>query len=269
MCYLPGVKKLLLALKILLTSIHPIVFILAVCSFRRHWKESLRNSIFRLITIYAIIIIFIRVLKFIKQGFMPDRYLLLLIIIFSIFAADGFFRLAICAHSKYLKSFKTDQLKRFAFVFAFILLLIMLGKALSPHLDKPWYNELALVSANTDHNKNPVLLSNEPDSRIAFYMNSRTYLIDTKSLKISESSFKLWNGQFSSVSPKTDCQFLDFYNSFSHSQSPVFMILFDFDPTAAEKLFRDRGLNFNFRLIKSLQDTRKKYVISIFKMMGT
>lgn len=259
-----GVFRLL---NIFLVSIHPIIFILAIISFFANFKTYLRKPMHRFLIIYSFIIIGICSVKLFKHGFLSDRYFLILTAIFCIFAADGFLIATQYIYSKMPSRYYNKlSYRKLTVVLLIIVLLIMAIKPFTS-FNKVWYAQLRDISSSFNFTQRPVLISNDSDQRLAYYFDSTLYLVNLDSLTIFENSVcKQWNHQFNLPSHEFSLKAKDFYNELHSLGTDVFIIIEGCTAQEIERKFKSKGLPFNFNLVVSFKDRKKKNLL-LFKLI--
>lgn len=251
---------------ILFISVHPIIFILALISFVSKFKTYFRKPLYRFVIIYSFIIIIICSIKLIKQGFLSDRYFLILTAVFCILAAEGFLITAeFISNRFFLENYYKISYRKLSIVLLVIILIIM---ALKPFIgfNKIWFNELRLISSNSNFIERPVLITNDSDQRYAYYLGSTLYLVNLDRLTISEDSLcEQWNHSFEIPQYRFSSRTEDFYKELHKLDKEVFLLIKGESPEDIEKLFKSQRLKFNFVVVKIFKD-RKGEPISLFKL---
>ena len=83
--------------------------------------------------------------------------------------------------------------KTFVSTISILLFVIIASKSLIPHFDKPWFNELRKISKEKFLAR-PILLTNEPDMMLAYYLKSEIYIFNTEFISLTNSSdLQKWN----------------------------------------------------------------------------
>lgn len=259
-----GLQKSLI--NILFISVHPIIFILALVSFITKFKIYFRKPLYRFIIIYSFIIITVCSVKLTKQGFLSDRYFLILTAIFCILAAEGLLITAEYINLKIISKYcKKISYKNLTVILLVIILITMAVKPFTS-FNKKIFRELRAISTTSNFTQRPVLITNDSDQRYAYYFGSTFYAINLDQLTVLEDPLcKQWNHQFDipqyqfSINPK------DFYKEIHKLGNNVFILIQGKTPEEIEKQFKKQGLEFNFKPVRTFKD-RKGKPLSLLKL---
>ncbi len=278
------IKLYLEFLNTLFTCTHPLIFLLALISFKRNWIKFISNPAGLLVVIFMIVSAGIILLKLLSQGWTSDRYFLPLSFFFCLFAADGVHKLSIYLNKKvkiipHHKQCKSKLLslyylhqkirykiwnstynklglnyKKTKLFLILIITLIIIGKSLIPHNSKPWFYYMRdnIHRLNTTHLQS-IIISNEDDNRIMYYSKSEYYRLNLKNFSLNDDvmkSFSLYHNLPELSNYNFDSK--NFYSNLNKlGGKNLFLFIYGLNNEEFQNLFKKQNLQFKFNLIKS------------------
>lgn len=286
---LVSIKLYLEFLNTLFTCTHPIIFLLALISFRRNWIKFLTNPAGSLTIVFMVVSAGVILLKLLSQGWTSDRYFLPLSFFFCLFAADGIHKLSIYLNKKikiipHNKQYKSKLLSLYSFqqkigyriwstiykklkfnykklklTLIIITLVIIIGKSLIPHNSKPWFYYMRdnIHRLNTTHLQS-IIISNEDDNRIMYYSKSEYYLLNLKNFSFNDDVMRgvsLYSNLPELSNYKFDSK--NFYSNLNKlGGENLFLFIYGFNDEEFQNLLKKQNLQFKFNLIKSFVGKR-------------
>jgi hypothetical protein len=249
-------------LNILFKGIYPIIFLLVIVAFIKNWREFLKNRYSRLLIILFVVCLFIRFLKFFSQGWLSERYLEPMILILTPFAAKGLYDFAKWANHKIVSKKYIVSTNKLFTIFLIIISLIMMGKVLRPHWDKPWFFGIrTIVNKELPLNLKRVIITNDADERLAYYADSAMISFDLSNFRFRQNQYLSdWDGE-KLESIKFKLGISNFYKNIdSLGYKHVYIFLNRINPSYFKEQFIAKGLPFKFKLLKEYKDRHNRPV---------
>jgi hypothetical protein len=232
---------------ILFRGIYPVIFILIIIGLWNNCKRFILNKYSRLLIILFFVSFIIRFLKYFSQGWLSERYLLPLVLVITPFAAKGFYDFTKYINHKLLAKKFTLKTKNIFIIFTIIVALIMLGKSLRPHWDKPWFISMRnIVNNEVPANESRLIISNINDNRLGYYTKAQVSVLNLKNNNLT-----------------------NLYNYIHQSECKhIYLFLDGVKPITFKKMFLNNNISFDFKLLKEYKD-RHGNPVCFYKYLGS
>ncbi|HJO93049.1 MAG TPA: hypothetical protein QF753_06595 [Victivallales bacterium] len=243
---------------ILFRGIYPIIFILVIIAFIHNWRKFLKNKYSRLLIILFLICFLVRFLKLFSQGWLSERYLESIILILTPFAAKGLYDFTKILNYKIIKKKYKISTNRLFILFLIIIAVIMMGKVLRPHWDKPWLFSLnTVINKKQPRNTKRIIITNDDDIRLAYSTNSAMIVIKLNPFRFENNQYIVsWDKDESDMLKfKFEAGIRNIYKNISTlGYKHVYLFLNRVNPNEFNELFISNSLPFKFKLLKEYKD---------------
>ena len=244
----------------LIQSCYPLVSILAIIAIFKTLKTGTLSSIKAILLVYIVLIVAIRLIKFLNFGSLPNRYVLELSVIFSIFAGEG-----LLLAGEYIGllfknwSKKPNMPGKTVFISVLVVFLLVFRSEIVWNSGKKYFIELPKVIQTTKGAGARIILTNLKDSRVGYYGDAAIYYLNSESFRITagNNEMRTWTAQYRlNIFDKDDN--LSINELVGRGYTDLYVLLYGSTVSRTMPETRKRHFLFDFKLIKTLPCGRNK-----------